>query len=418
MCSRKSLRHLLLALLIVASALAASSCSTLIGADDYEDSGQAICNMMTFCYGSSDPNCVRRIHQRLELSPRAMRSKWLSQLSDAACLETCVDARKCLDSLPVCNVEGDCTRREDCCGFLGGTVDCSTTCCGARGALCGADSDCCPGAGGCVQPFGTCGGVVCRQLDAKCVNDVDCCSNNCSAGRCEPICSNTFCNKDSDCCSGSCESGACVPCTREGAICGQGKLPCCSNPPDLQCVDTPDGQTRCGTTPGCLPPGAECNDPTRCCSERCVSGVCSKPCALEGAECGDDKPPCCDGDCSDGVCSRTCKSTGDDCDTSLECCTGVCSADKLCGCSEVSCNSDDNCCTGKCIGGACKPACAPLDCEHSVCALGGPMDVTCGANGSCVEKICANDEYCCCGAWDALCAEAAIALIGSGDCAC
>jgi hypothetical protein len=426
MVSAKSFRHLLLALLIALSALAGASCSSLIGAEDYEDSAKAICGMVALCYGDPDPNCARRIHQRLDLSPPTVRSRWLSQLTNAACLESCVAARKCLDLLPICNTGGDCSRREDCCGFLGGTVGCSSTCCGEPGALCSSNADCCPGAGGCVQPFGTCGGVVCRQLDASCVNDFDCCSKNCGpTGRCEAICSVKHCDKDADCCGGLiCSDKTCTKlgCLLEGEECSPGGAACCGDPPGLGCIPTKDGATRCATS-DCLPPGVACSRDDYCCSDRCVGGLCSKPCGLVGAACGDGMP-CCDGECSGGICTQSCSTTGTTCTSSLECCSGVCN-DKLCDCSEVVCAKDENCCTGVCIGGACKPACADVDCNNrSVCQLGGPLGSklsegsfsACPGMEGCVTEVCKQDDYCCCGAWDALCVGLAHTLTQSCSC--
>jgi hypothetical protein len=418
MSSSKSLRHGLLALVALAAGLAGASCSSLIGAEEYEDSGEAICEMMSYCYSEQDPSCARRVQQRLELSPRAIRSKWLSQLTDASCLQNCVAARKCLDLEPVCRKKAEeCTRREHCCDFLNGTVACDGNCCGARGASCTDDSDCCEGTGGCVQPFGTCGGVICRQLEAKCLNDFDCCSNNCGPdGRCAEICSEIHCTQNADCCVGSCDSGRCTKCKPEGAVCqpgGTNEQACCASPESpLTCVETPDGLSRCGSQAGCMPPGAECVSSDRCCDEApCVNGLCSKACGLPGAACAEGEQPCCNSECTNGVCAKTCADEGAGCASSLDCCSGVCDAG-TCACSDDWCNSDDNCCNGVCIGGACKPPCAPIDCQHSVCKLGAPMDASCGKD--CIDQICLQDEYCCCGAWDALCVKLAFEL----ECTC
>jgi len=39
-------------------------------------------------------------------------------------------------------------------------------------------------------------------------------------------------------------------------------------------------------------------------------------------------------------------------------------------------------------------------CDHTVCEIGGPLDVSCGA---CSKAVCTNDAYCCTESWDQIC---------------
>src|SRR5262245_56663885 len=130
--------------LLSLSLLLAASCSSLIGADDYQDSAGAICGMVSVCYGE-DQKCVDRTRTRLDSASPNVRSKWLTALSNDECLSGCTAARTCLDLIPMCNVRGTCTKKEDCCGFLAGEAECETTrCCGAKGLPCKTNADCCP----------------------------------------------------------------------------------------------------------------------------------------------------------------------------------------------------------------------------------------------------------------------------------
>ena len=137
--------------------LTAASCSSLIGADDYQDSAAAICGMVSVCYGE-DARCVERTRSRLDTAAASVRATWLTTLSSSACLSGCTAARSCLDLIPMCNLRGACTKKEDCCGFLTGQADCEQAgCCGAKGLPCRSNADCCPSLG-CDPAFGTCGG--------------------------------------------------------------------------------------------------------------------------------------------------------------------------------------------------------------------------------------------------------------------
>jgi hypothetical protein len=408
---RRGLVGLLLALLM----LLAASCSTLIGADEYKDSADAICGMVSTCYSEEDPGCGDRVRNRLNRASAPIRSQWLTALSDSGCLSSCNAARRCLDLLPMCDRKS-CDRKENCCGFLSGTVRCeSGGCCDKAGASCDPDNPtCCPDvAGGCSVTTRTCGGIFCRKLGDPCVNSFDCCSESCQRGVCAELCAGDKfeCDRHGDCCSGYCnpETKRCQtsPCLEQGEACGaSGSRPCCGEPVGLECREMLDGRKLCATDVTCLPSGAECTRDENCCDELCDSGRCSKPCGTQGDRCSQEEP-CCLGLCGDGTC--TCTAGGGECSAAFECCTGVCIGG-ACACSNEACTRDENCCSGTCIGGACKPDCGTADCTHSECDMGGPLqDAECAGVGpidpACVEEICAVDDFCCCQQWDFRCVE-------------
>ncbi len=386
-------------LLFTAGVLAASSCRSVIGADDFEDSAAVLCDKLEHCYaGRSLGACGDHVSSGLEGSEAELRADWLRQFSDRACLESCSSARRCLDIRPVC-LSDSCVVKEDCCGFVGGRSDCNTqtgTCCRPRGNSCVDDADCCPGAGTCNAVTGTCGGVVCTSAGNPCLNDFECCTGSCE----DFACAETICGEDgfecadaSDCCSGYCDpaSGHCAQpaCGDEANPCGPND-PCCAG---LVCVPTLPG----------------------------APGVCSKEtCFSDGLDCATDAQ-CCTGHCDPLFfqCGLACKDAGDTCVAAEECCSGDCT-DGVCipGCSNSTCEIDADCCTNRCKFGVCAPACGGLIC-HSMCEVGAPMDTaTCTGvmDTTCLDSVCAIDPYCCCDSWDSLCVTEALSCVPVPPC--
>jgi hypothetical protein len=430
----------ILSLFLFVTTVVVASCSSLIGADDYEDSAEAICGMISVCYGD-DPSCPQRLRDRLSQAPAPVRSQWLTALTDASCLNSCSVARHCLDLIPICAQGGACDGDQSCCGFLTGSAKCEgpengKKCCGSLGTSCTDDSECCKSARGCSQATRTCGGVVCRALGKECVNSFDCCSNRCVDARCVEVCSafKFDCTEDSDCCSGYCDPDArrCAtpPCKGEGQDCSRGGA-CCKDPLGMTCQTMViDQSLRCVTDNTCFPAGVPCERDEHCCSHICVLGVgpdggglCSKPCTATGGSCNATDKPCCSGECRSGTCEQICGKSGAACATGAECCSELCK-DNACDCSTGACVRDENCCTGQCIGGACKPACGALSCDHSECQAGGRLEhpgennvlVECAGTATfdpaCVKQVCDEDPYCCCGAWDFLCVTEAAQKCG------
>jgi hypothetical protein len=82
-------------------------------------------------------------------------------------------------------------------------------------------------------------------------------------------------------------------------------------------------------------------------------------------------------------------------------------SDPICGCDGMT---YENACAAAALGvsvnylGECI-----VECAHSPCVTGGPLDSTCDP---CVETVCAADDVCCLSEWDSLCVEEAVSLCG------
>jgi hypothetical protein len=147
---------------------------------------------------------------------------------------------------------------------------------------------------------------------------------------------------------------------------------------------------------------AACGDGT--CNGTETQGSCPADCG-SAAICGDgtcngtENQGSCPGDCGsaavcgDGTCNGTETTTS---------CPGDCAAATTCG--DFVCDDAAGECltcfldcllTTVCTGGG--------TCDHDVCALGTPLDSSCG---SCEAAICAADDYCCTTDWDQFCIDA------------
>jgi hypothetical protein len=191
------------------------------------------------------------------------------------------------------------------------------------------------------------GAAVCSQVDvcgadgAACTSPTDCCSLQCSAGRCsalECLQLGTACAAATECCSGTCTAGLCAA------------LP---------------GAT-CGTL------GEACGDDAGCCSQNCVAGRCA------GAS--------------------SCSAAGDLCYEALDCCNGGCNlpiggGPGTCALS-VSAAGSPNCTVAgePCVGdtGCCSRTCLDLGSGKSTCVLGSGCRQT--------GEICSKSTDCC--GWD------------------
>lgn len=359
-----------------------ASCTSLLGLDDFESASGELCDLLDTCY--ADPtmqDCKQRLDTLLRTADVETRTSWLVVFGDQHCLGSCTDARGCLDAAPVCHA-GSCGRREECCGFLRGHADCvGARCCAPRGIECLTDADCCEGAGDCDKDTRTCGGTVCLEGGSSCV-------------------------LNAQCCTGICKNGACADeiCVEDGFSC-DGPEDCCNQ----AC----DATGHCNVPPTCQPIAGACMQDADCCGDlACDLGVCAVPiCFPTNSECIVDAD-CCSNHCDPtySVCGFECAPTGSFCSGNAECCTGVCD-DGECGgaCSTAYCMVDADCCSDHCVLGTCAAVCIPSLCDHDVCHIGGPLDGgKCADDAACVTAVCAEDPYCCCGAWDAVCvAEAA-----------
>jgi len=103
----------------------------------------------------------------------------------------------------------------------------------------------------------------------------------------------------------------------------------------------------------------------------------------------------------------------------LSCAHSVCvegdPLDPTCStCAETVCNVDPFCCEqswdGLCVSEAndlCGGICT--ECAHDTCEVGGPLEPTCNP---CVATVCAQDAFCCKGGWDDICVREAESLCG------
>lgn len=362
--------------------LGLGSCTSVIGLDGYASVAEEMCSLLDRCYETSDKTtCQGKLEAALSVSDRNARTLLLTFITDSHCLDSCRDSRVCVDVEPLCAPAGSCEQAQECCGSLEGHADCvDNTCCATRGSKCTEDKDCCASAGDCVD--GICGRVRCIEKGQRCNHDVECCTGACN----DHLCAKTTCNPnkfecivDADCCSDFCAPGL----------------------------------NLCATRPTCAEAGTACVVETDCCAgTHCrhqpgsLEGQCAAPdCVADSLDCATDDQ-CCSGHCDRTLffCAAACAAEDHACAADADCCTGKCEG-KLCkgACSTTYCAADDDCCSGACVAGACRAECGSPT-EHSPCTAGGPLsgdkDTT---NKLCVDAVCAEDPYCCCGAWDDIC---------------
>ena len=102
---------------------------------------------------------------------------------------SCLDWDYVPSSCQCSPIQGACSTDNECCGG-GTTVSCRAgfsfpeRCCAEAGTSCAAGGDCC----GRMDCGGTPGAETCqcRTNTRACIEDGDCCSNNCAAGTCQP----------------------------------------------------------------------------------------------------------------------------------------------------------------------------------------------------------------------------------------
>jgi hypothetical protein len=203
------------------------------------------------------------------------------------------------------------------------------------GATCSADSDCCTTTlvSGKAYPL-ACSSINycqmvapdCRPGKWACSSNSQCCSNNCSGGRCV-VCAQDgeACTKAHDCCYGEI-------CGTDGK-CHNSYVGNSSAPTSGQCVASAfcvggycalDGgsEGNCGSTAACT--GVEGSAPPTAMKPCCPglqSGTCSGTaccCQADGTWC-EYSEDCCGGDCTGGRCRSTPTGFGDRCDYGADC---------------------------------------------------------------------------------------------------
>lgn len=395
-----------------------ASCVKVLDLADHASAAQALCALLDRCFGSSEyPGCREHVESGLGDADAAARAEWLGNFAGALhCLDTCSDAKRCLDQLPVCNQASDgCGQAEHCCGFLDGLASCAGqgTCCKPDGRACSTNAECCEGE--CDVAQGTCGGErPCVNAGESCEVDEDCCSLNCIGSVCAMVCKHPGenCSDAAECCSGLCNGTSCEcrgsasPCTLHGECCSQLCDPLsgtCAEPMMCGVLHDP-----CNLEGDCCAPAYQCGPALTCCQGQGVG--CLGPDA------------CCTGTCEKGLC---CAGYQQPCSTTSDCCFGNCNSLGGCDCGRQgdSCVDSRDCCGGLCVSGSCAATC-----PHSVCCTGEALSPTqMGSNGcpllpgqaTCVQAICMADPFCCDmtnGSWDWLCVDKVKTLCPNINC--
>lgn len=379
--ARRRARRGLIGAALVLCVLVVASCQAILGTEGYQGSADALCELLNRCYADGIPGCTEAVGADITAAEPGVRTTWLGDFSDRACLESCASARRCLDLKPVCGDEA-CSKREDCCGFTLGSADCdleTKRCCAPRGVRCETFLDCCTGTGDCIN--NVCGGVPCGVAGEPCALNAQCCSGVCRDKVCaeEKCFEDGFsCADDKDCCTEFCNPSTKTcgrpACAAESAPCVD-DVPCCDG---LLCKGGLCSQIACSSE------GVECSTGDDCCGKRCDTKLdACLQCVVSGAPC-EASGDCCSGSCKSGQC-EDCLANGDPCDVNA-----------------------NTCCSGTCDGKVCVPACGKIACSHTTCEVGVPLPKEgCSA---CATAVCAEDPYCCCKGWDSVCVSEAAAL--------
>ena len=416
-------------LLLSLGATLLASCSSLFGLDEYSDSTEDLCDLAQKCYEFS--GCESHVGPKLDGASAEERSEWLAAIPSKACLASCAKSRKCLNLAPVCSDYGAaCAREEECCGFLGGTARCrlklggasnpdagttpALTCCRPDGVQTSDPSSCCSGI---YNPKNkACGQNVCRPAGSACTDDLQCCSGDCedtgfcAEEQCLPL--DTPCAPGDSCCDGA----ECLP---DRGVCGfaqacrELRAPCNVGDPTTPCCQGLDCQKAVNKHP----------------IGELYDGLCQAPpndvCLPKGYGCAGDG--CCSGlECRGGECKAPCSALDTACADNSDCCSGKCEVDPvkgpICKCAQIYCELQDDCCSGICVGGVCTGPCATETTCHDECIPGPALvmgdTAKCGVqvDASCVQKVCAQDKYCCCVEWDTACVKLAVGACGPAAC--
>ncbi|MGB0591278.1 MAG: cupredoxin domain-containing protein [Myxococcota bacterium] len=312
---------------------------------------------------------------------------------------TCDDSNPCTDDA--------CSEADQGCAYVNNTAPCDDSDACTEGDICG-DGAC--GAGTAVVcededlcTDDSCDSVLgCMFKPVSCDDADDCTVDSCEAG----LCTHTL----------NTEEPACTACSGDAAC--DDALPCTVDSCDL-------------ATGLCINAAKDCDDDNPCTVDACQDdGVCAStpieagacddgdPCTLadvcEAGACVGTPDPSCTG-CGDGACTdgETCVTCAADCG---DCVGSCCDANGSAGCDDAEitacvCAEDDVCCTG-----TWDAACAAA---ANACGAPCDADTCCSMNdtGGCADPdiaacVCAEDDYCCTGEWDEYCVEDAVTLCG------
>jgi hypothetical protein len=431
-------------------AFAGQSCVSMFDLDGFEGVIANLCETLAKCNGGDYfPDCVESAEAKLAGASAEERAAYLAAFSAEACLESCTNARNCLDAAPLCDPAGSrCGQAYECCGFSTGVKECSNgTCCAGTGVSCDTSADCCQDE--CVDTTGddgssirTCGGVQCIPYEAPCEASGQCCGDgvlSCHVleGTClECQLDDSPCQYPEDCCSGSCvyldETEAYCEsqeCQLQFAFCDPAVNDCCDGDPI--CTYVPADDTFICHNADCVPLSYPCSSDGECCSLSCRGGICEFPlqCPTIGQACDDGI--CCGDGVECGPAAQCCVADGQACPSDpAQCCAGVCAVnpgggDLVCGAGDCSvfktdpCSSNQECCDGPCLLNQC---CDTPGCNHDFCSEGQALLATCGSVAnpagpdmrslSCIQDICDVYPDCCCLSWSSQCVTAVSTVCG------
>lgn len=426
----------LAAALVSSLSVLAASCVGILELDGYAGALNDLCEKLRECYGDEYfPECEAHGEPRIVAATTEEREAWLQNFADQHCLESCANARACLDMSPVCGAPAEgCVQKEECCGFLTGAKECGgNKCCSGEGKGCGVADDCCDPSLGCELDTSenevVCGGVACADPNESCEVDEQCCTGRCDPvmGICaEEIClpEGSRCQENDECCTKFCDrqgdGGMCLPppCLPDGELCsgGMGDITCCSP----FCVVNPYSNETVCSSGQCLPDAQWCGSDFECCSGYCdpMQLICLPTCGQAG-------DPCSMGCCPFAACGpddTCCLSDLALCISDGECCSGdcdenfVCKSTNPCNPPGSTCMNGSECCTGNCDG-VNQLCCDQVDC-HDECVQGGPLSLGCpvatdNLSISCIAAVCQQDPFCCCEKWDQACVDVVPQLCGN-----
>ena len=209
----RPLRFLLCVPLLLACALLASSCASLLDVENHADAVAELCAKVASECPDGDtiyPQCTSVATARLVAASPSERRDYLNWFNDNGCLSSCVAALVCLDIKPLCATAGTagCEVEAECCGFFtAGSVCSPSGCCKPNGVRCLDGTECCGGSCDEIGGEMRCGGVECAELYESCVDGTPCCNADLycgDSGTCTPCDDFAPCWYDEQCCSKFC----------------------------------------------------------------------------------------------------------------------------------------------------------------------------------------------------------------------
>lgn len=384
--------------------LGSASCRDLVAGDSV-DIIEELCATLDACY-QGQYACADLDAKARDDARQADLTSFLGLFGSPTCtLDSCAGSLACLDHPLFCADNAQpCGVDENCCDWSAGLSSCrgpsdgEGACCGLDGALCGEGTTACCDSE-CID--GRCGGRVCSFIGDSCRWSADCCSGRCELGD----------GGTKECTEKLCADPG-EPCLSSEECCGDENVAT-----SLQCLPDEQGAFVCKLPAVCAGFAEQCDpaDPGSCCGDnecRLSLGtgltVCVSPlpgeCKPVGFDCAADADCCDDSICALSVAQSLCQPK----------------PDPNCGKAGVACMGGESCCSGLCSEGQCIQA-TGANCDeilglcHSPLVPGTIISSDCDVyiNDPCVQEV-AQQEFCGCTAWDALCVEDYLTCLEAG----